>query len=276
MGGQVLACRHSFGVASAATRYSPALLMLLILAWAGALSGCGGSLNNEFELMQKEQKTGSGLALAPGADADGKAAVRLPRSADALTSAGTPGSTAYKIGPADVLDISVFKVPELARTVLVDDIGTINLALLGDVAVAGKTARELERELAKKLGAKYLQSPQVTVSIKEYNSQRVTIEGAIKTPGVHALKGKTSLLQLVAMSGGLDSATSDSTVVVFRNTDGKRYAARFDLDAIKKGEAQDPAILPGDVVVANSSALKAAWGDFLKALPIASFALLLL
>jgi polysaccharide export outer membrane protein len=93
---------------------------------------------------------------------------------------------------------------------------------------------------------------------------------------VHALKGKTTLLQLVAMSGGLDGGASDSTVVVFRNTDGKRYAARFDVDDIRKGQAQDPVILPGDVVVANSSALKSAWGDFLKALPVASFALLLL
>jgi polysaccharide export outer membrane protein len=116
----------------------------------------------------------------------------------------------------------------------------------------------------------------VSVAIREYNSQRVTVEGAVKSPGVHALKSKTSLLQIVAMSGGLDNASSDSTVVVFRYTGGKRYAARFNLDAIKKGEAQDPPILPGDVVVANSSALKATWGDFLKALPVASFALLLL
>ena len=78
------------------------------------------------------------------------------------------------------------------------------------------------------------------------------------------------------MSGGLDTATSDSTVVVFRHTEGKRYAAKFDLGPIKKGEMQDPVILPGDVVVANSSAIKSAWGDFLKALPVASFALLLL
>jgi polysaccharide export outer membrane protein len=261
----------------AAKRHASALLMLLALVCAGALSGCSGSLNSEFELMQTEQKTGAGLPLASasGIATEGKA-VRMPRAADAVTSAGTPGSTAYKIGPADVLDITVFKAPELARTVIVDDAGTIELPLLREVQVSGKTARELERELAKKLGAKYLQSPQVTVSIKEYNSQRVTIEGAVKTPGVHALKGKTTLLQLVAMSGGLDGGASDSTVVVFRNTDGKRYAARFDVDDIRKGQAQDPVILPGDVVVANSSAFKAAWGDFLKALPVASFALLLL
>ena len=268
-----MAWGHVFGAVGAVRRYGWFLLISLMTVFSGALSGCGGSLSNEFELTQLEQKTGSGVMLASATEA---APLRVPPSAGMLTSGGTPGNAGYKIGPADVLDISVFKVPELARTVLVDDIGTINLPLLGDVPAAGRTTRELERDLAKKLGAKYLQSPQVTVAIKEYNSQRVTVEGAVKTPGVHALKGKTSLLQLVAMSGGLDSATSDSTVVIFRHTDGKRYAAKFDLGAIKKGEAQDPPILPGDVVVANSSALKAAWGDFLKALPVASFALLML
>lgn len=277
MGVRVLARRDAAGAASAsvAARCAPTLVVLLLVACSSALSGCGGSLNNEFELMQSEQKTGSGLVAAAGSGTEGTA-VRLPPSAEALTKSGTPGSAAYKIGPADVLDISVYKVPELARTVLVDNMGAINLPLLGDVAAAGKTARELERELGSKLGAKYLQSPQVTVSIKEYNNQRVTVEGAVKTPGVHSLKGTTSLLQLVAMSGGLDAGTSDSTVVVFRQTDGKRYAARFDVDQIRKGLAQDPPIQPGDVVVANSSALKSAWGDFMKALPIASFALLLL
>jgi polysaccharide biosynthesis/export protein len=262
-----------YGARGGRIRYGSLLIISLLAACAGALSGCGPSVSTDFELTQTEQKAGSGVMAI---SAKGVEPVRVPVSASALTTVSTPGSTGYKIGPADVLDISVFKVPELARTVQVDDVGSISLPLLGDVSAAGKTARELEHELAKKLGAKYLQSPQVSVAIREYNSQRVTVEGAVKSPGVHPLKSKTSLLQIVAMSGGLDNASSDSTVVVFRYTGGKRYAARFNLDAIKKGEAQDPPILPGDVVVANSSALKATWGDFLKALPVASFALLLL
>jgi polysaccharide export outer membrane protein len=199
----------------------------------------------------------------------------MPRAADQLTSGATPGSVAYKIGPLDVLDVSVFKVPELASSAQVDVDGTINLPLLGDVTAAGKTTRQLERELVSKLGSKYLKSPQVTVSVKEYNSQRVTIEGAVKTPGVHPLKSNTTLLQIVAMSGGLADA-SDSTIVVFRQTGGKRYAARFNFEEIRAGQATDPQILPGDVIVANSSQMKEAWGNFLKSVPIASFALLLL
>ena len=97
----------------------------------------------------------------------------------------------------------------------------------------------------------------------------MTVEGAVKTPGVHTLKGRTSLLQFIAMSGGLEPV-SDSAVVVFRRTDGKRYAARFDIDEIRAGRAEDPTIMAGDVIVVSTSAMKSAWQDFLKALPVAS------
>jgi polysaccharide biosynthesis/export protein len=178
-----------------------------------------------------------------------------------------PGS--YKIGPLDVLDISVFQVPELTKSVQVSDTGTINLPLVGEVSVAGKTPQQVERDLTAKLGAKYLQNPQVTVYVKEYNSQQVTVEGAVQKPGVFPLKGRTSLLQLIAMANGFDPA-SDWTVLILRQSDGKKQAARFDVDAIQKGRVDDPLLQSGDVVVAGSSAIKAGFGAILKALPLAS------
>ena len=138
--------------------------------------------------------------------------------------------------------------------------------------MVGKTVRDIEHDLAKKLEAGYLRSPQVTVSVKEFNSQRVTVEGAVMKPGVHALKGKMTLLQLIAMSGGIDRDISDSTVVLFRNADGQRHATKFDIDAIRAGQAQDPLIFPGDMVVANSSPLKAAWSEFIKGMQPATAA----
>lgn len=198
----------------------------------------------------------------------------LARAADKLTSAATPGNKGYKIGPLDVVEFSVFKVPELKRTVQVSGAGTLNLPLVGEIQAAGRTARQVERDLTKKLGAKYLQSPQVTILIKEYNSQRVTVEGAVKKPGVYPLRGKTSLLQVIATAQGLDSV-SDSTVVVFRRINGKRLAARFDVGQIRSGEANDPPIQSGDVVVAPTSAMKGAFDTIMKSLPLTTvFALL--
>jgi polysaccharide export outer membrane protein len=232
---------------------------------AGSLVGCGTEIAS-YSLSPKEPQTGTGLTAAP-ALATGSVRARATLASAKFTSA-TPGSTAYKIGPQDVLDVSVFKVPELSKTVQVADTGTVNLPLVGEISAAGKTAQQVERDLTAKLGAKYLQKPQVTVYVKEYNSQSVTVEGAVKKPGVFPIRGKTSLLQLVATSGGLDP-NADSTVVVFRQVDGKRSAARFELDDIRSGEAEDPVIQSDDVIVVSNSTIKETFNTILKALPVA-------
>ena len=165
----------------------------------------------------------------------------------------------------------MFQVPELTKSVQVTDTGTINLPLVGEIPVAGKTAQEVERDLTARLGAKYLKNPQVTVYVKEYNSQRVTITGAVKKPGVYPIKGRTSLMQVVAMAGGLGDV-SDSTVLVLRQSDGKRSAAKFDVSAIQNGEAEDPTLQAGDNIVAGTSAIKQGFNTILKALPLAGTA----
>jgi polysaccharide export outer membrane protein len=247
-----------------APRVLSAVLLTLAAVW---LSGCGGGLSND--LTQADTKTASGLSADPSATS-----VKLPREAEALTAAGTPGSNAYKIGPQDTIEITVFKVPELSRTVQVADSGTVNLPLVGDVVAAGKTSQQLERDLVKKYGGKYLQSPQVTVSVREYNSQRVTIEGAVKKPGVYPIRGKATLLQFIATAEGLDP-NADSTVVIFRTTNGKKSAAKFDIAAIRSGGTPDPVIQSGDMIIASNSAIKETFNTILKALPIAGvFAML--
>jgi polysaccharide biosynthesis/export protein len=196
-----------------------------------------------------------------------------PRTADA-PKARTTGfriNGAYEIGPLDVLDISVFQVPELTKTVQVADTGTVNLPLVGEIPVAGKTSQEVERDLTDRLGTKYIQNPQVTVYVKEYNSQSVTITGAVKSPGVYSIKGKASLLRVVAMAGGL-SDISDSTVLVLRQSDGKRWATKVDISAIQDGKAEDPALQSGDKLLAGTSAIKQAFNTILKGLPIAGTA----
>jgi polysaccharide biosynthesis/export protein len=166
----------------------------------------------------------------------------------------------------------VFKVPDLAKTVQVNEDGSINYPLIGEVPAAGKTAHELEQDLTAKLGAKFLRNPQVTVLIKEYNSQRVTVEGSVKTSGVYSIKGNTSLMQVIAMAGDVDSATDSGDVVVFRTISGARSAARFDIDSIKAGKSDDPPVQPGDVIVVDSSATKVALHNVLMALPLATSA----
>jgi len=179
-----------------------------------------------------------------------------------------PGTDGYRIGAQDILDISVFRVPELSKSVQVSEIGTINLPLVGNIRAAGGTARELEQTLTKLLGDKYLNAPQVTVLVKEYNSQRVTVEGSVEKPGVYPYRGRVTLLQMLAMAGGFKEVADTADVLVFRSIDGKRQAARFNVDEIKSGRLQDPAIMASDVVVVAASSGKVLYQDFLKTLPV--------
>ena len=120
----------------------------------------------------------------------------------------------------------MFKVPELSQTLEVAATGTINFPLIGEVPAAGKTAQQLERDLTARLGDKYLQNPQVTVLVKENNSQRVTIQGAVEKPGVYPIKGRTSLLELVAMAGGIKQS-SDWSVLLLRDSRGRACGCKI-------------------------------------------------
>jgi polysaccharide export outer membrane protein len=174
----------------------------------------------------------------------------------------------YKMGPQDVIEISVFNVAELNKTLQIGHSGAINYPLLGEIQAAGRTPEELERDLTARLGAEYLQDPVVTVFVKEYNSQRVILSGQVEKPGVYPVRGQTTLLELIAMAGGLKEM-ADSTVLVMRQTGGKQTAARFDVSDIEKGQMADPTMQAGDKVVAGTSMIKQTWGRFLRALPVA-------
>ena len=132
---------------------------------------------------------------------------------------------------------------------------------------AARTVSELETEIKTKLEAKYLQSAQVSVFVKEANSQQVTVDGAVVNPGMVALNGQTSLLQSIAMSGGLAKGANARGIVVFRTVDQKKMAAKFDLKAIRSGQAPDPLLYGGDIVVVDTSALSSALGGLRDALP---------
>jgi polysaccharide export outer membrane protein len=247
--------------------------MALIIQLA-LLGACGSSLVNELPSIEGSSGSTETNAKPTGLTTN-PSAVRLPREGEAFTSAATPGNVAYRIGHQDVLDIAVFMVPELSKTVQVADSGTVSLPLVGDVRAAGKSAQQLERELEKTYGLKYLKSPQITVTIKEYNSQRVTIEGAVKKPGVYPIRGQGTLMQFIAMAEGLDP-TSDATVIIMRQEGGKRYAGKFAIDDIRAGRVPDTAIRPGDIIIANSSQFKETWQNFLRVLPsLGTFSLLL-
>ena len=109
----------------------------------------------------------------------------------------------YKIGPEDLVEISVFEEEKLNKTVRVSSQGNISLPLLGILRVKGLTANELEKEIRDLLSEKYLQDPHVSVFIKEYRSQRISVIGAVEKPGIFEVTGRKTILDMLAMAGGL-------------------------------------------------------------------------
>lgn len=238
----------------------------MVAVW---VSGCGGS--SIADLTGGDR---AGPAVGGQRTATASGGGEIGRVAEDMMAISSPGSKAYKIGPLDVLEVTVFKVPDLSKAMQVSEAGTINFPLVGEVQAAGRTPREVERSLTQTLGSRFLQNPQVSVFVKEYNSQRVTIEGAVKKPGVYPIQGGMSLLQAVAIAQGLEQ-TADDTVIVFREINGRRAAARFTVSDVRAGNAPDPQLKSGDVVVAGTSAFKEGLNQLMKLAPLASvFALL--
>lgn len=183
----------------------------------------------------------------------------------------SPAPEDYQLGPLDVIEVSVFEVPELTKTLQVSSGGEISLPLIGRVVVDGKTVSEVEREIEQRLAKDYLQSPQVSVFVKEYTSQRITIEGAVNSPGVFPIRGRTTLLQAIAMAKGPNRVADESGIIIFRTTDGTRTAAVFDIGPIRKGEAPDPVLVGGDLIVVDESGTRTAWRNLRESLGVMSF-----
>jgi polysaccharide export outer membrane protein len=150
----------------------------------------------------------------------------------------------------------------------VDLAGHISLPLIGEVEAANLTTAQLDTVLTEKLGEKYFEHPDVSVGVKKSVGRLVTVDGAVKDAGSFPALGNLSLMQAVALAKGTSEDANPHRVAVFRTIGGKRQAAAFDLVSIRRGQAQDPAIYPGDIVVVDGSSIKTLQKQIFQALPV--------
>src|SRR5690606_15190952 len=221
--------------------------MLLALAATLLLAGCGGgSRVRNPNLVQNE----------------------IMRAPDTTSASGAyTGGSDYRIGAQDLLQITVFGLKDFDREVRVNSNGQISLPLVGVVKAGGVTIPELERSIEEKLKDGFLQDPQVSVFVKEFTSQRVTLEGALKKPGVYPITGRTTLLQAIAMAEGLDDLADLQGVVIFRTVKGRRMGAVFDIAKVRTGVVEDPQIYGDDLIVVEKSGSKSAYREFIQSAP---------
>ena len=156
----------------------------------------------------------------------------------------------YKIGPKDLLEITVYDLPELSQTVRVSEDGTISLPLIGKVAVEGLAIEDVEKKLAGLLEEKWLKKARVTVFIKEYQSNRVSVIGAVGKPGMYELTGKATLLQMISLAGGLTDQASRELYVWRESKNGKQENIAINLEdlIINNQQELNIPIFPNDVI----------------------------
>lgn len=176
----------------------------------------------------------------------------------------------YRIAPMDKIAIKVFKMEDLSGDYDVDLAGKISLPLIGEVEAANMTTSDLDQTLTAKLGEKYLEHPDVSVSIKQSTSRVVTIDGAVNNAGQFPVVTPLTLIQAVSLAKGTAEDANPRRVAVFRTIGGQRQAAAFDLTAIRRGQAQDPKIYPGDIVVVDGSSIKALQKQIFQTVPLLS------
>jgi polysaccharide export outer membrane protein len=175
--------------------------------------------------------------------------------------AGTQDFSNYRIGPDDVLSVEVLQAPELKREGAVDAAGNFSMPIVGDLLVGGKTPSEVRELIAERLRGGYLLDPQVSVNIAEARSQTVTVDGAVRQPGMYPVSGRMTLQQAVAAAKGADRIADLDTVIVFRDVDQKRQAALFSLKDIRSGRQADPQIYGNDIVVVGENAVRGFFSD---------------
>ena len=165
----------------------------------------------------------------------------------------------YRIGPEDKLHIEVFLLPDLTRDVVVTEHGIITLPLVGNAKVSGLTRKAAEDLIAQKYNESYLQNPSITLSVLSSASRWATVYGYAKSPGVYPLKGRTTLMNLLALSGGVQDTAETSEIMLLRNngTDTKDVY-HYNLVDITDGSIVDPHIESLDVIVIDQDPLKVA------------------
>jgi polysaccharide export outer membrane protein len=177
--------------------------------------------------------------------------------------AGQPIADDYRIGPQDLIEIQVYGIDNLKREVRVNSRGAVSMPLVGTVYLGGLTSQEAEAVVASKYEKDDLQDPQVSVFIKEFTSQRITIEGAVNRPGIFPIRGQTTLLQAMAIAGGPGALSDIKEVMVYRAEGDQKKVLMYDLNKIRAGEEVDPMLKNEDVIVLKRSGARVVLKDSL-------------
>jgi polysaccharide export outer membrane protein len=196
------------------------------------------ALNGAAPLAQAQTQA---QAQAPAATSDTSASAR---AADVVIPAG------YVIGPDDVLSIVYWKDKDMSSESQVRPDGKISLPLINEITAAGLTPEELRQKITEE-SKRFMEDASITVVVRQINSRKVFITGEVSKPGPYPLTAPTSVMQLIAMAGGLREYANSKKIVIMRTEGGRPVSLPFDYPAVTSGKnlKQNIELKPGDTVV---------------------------
>lgn len=194
---------------------------------------------------------------------DASGVLPAPSRAD-LTAADRPAL----IGPLDTIEVDVFNVPDLSREMQVDASGRIAMPLAGTIDARGRTAGELADAIENALRGRYVRNPEVTINIKSSVSQVVTIDGQVVEPGLYPVTNQMTLMRAIASAKGMTEFARLEEVVILRTVEGHRMAGLYSMEAIRRGNYDDPPIYANDVIVVGDSPERRLFKDFVALSPL--------
>ena len=156
----------------------------------------------------------------------------------------------YQLGPEDAIEISVWKEPDLTKQLAIRPDGKISYPLIGEIQAAGKTVKQLRKEISRRL-EKYVTDAQVTVILLKTQYYKIYVVGKVNKPGEFLVGRPANVMQALAMAGGLTPFASPSRIVILRRLGDKEQTLPFNYKAVSRGQflEQNVTLLPGDVVV---------------------------
>lgn len=202
-------------------------------------------------LPQAPAGTGGDASTQKSAVSDPQALVQATKTQPSASEAGRPHDNSFQIGNDDVLAISVWKEPDISRSVPVRSDGKISLPLVGEIQASGKTPLQLEAELSGRL-ENFITNPRVTVIVEVINSQKFNILGQVQKPGAYPLTHTTTVLDAIALSGGFrDFAKQKAVYILRRDAHGNQARIPFNYKEVIKGKnpEQNVPLEPDDTVV---------------------------
>jgi polysaccharide biosynthesis/export protein len=186
-------------------------------------------------------------------------------------------TVAFRLGADDLVAIKVFGSEEASvERMRIDKSGRISVPIAGVVNAAGLTLEELESLIELRLRERFFRNPEVSINLLEIESAKITLEGQVTKPGLYPATANMTLMQAVASAEGTKETAQLNEVVIFRTVDNKKYAALYDLRAIRRGNYEDPPVFANDVVTVGDSASKRLFRDILQVVPLLTTPLILL